>query len=147
MRVLRYLLQAPLREMCPSFRLLPNSLGSPPISPVLGFSSVGSGVGGGVQSRLEPLFPSRQGNPAAQPTVPSGPPFTAPPGFHLTVQLPLFEPGSPGSGLKLGFRAVGTGAQQSWRFYLLPARERQPGTQPPSSPAPSSPRESLVSVP
>nr|KAF6318624.1 hypothetical protein mPipKuh1_008624 [Pipistrellus kuhlii] len=103
----------------------------------LGFSSVGSGVGGGVQSSLEPLSPSRQGNPAAQPTIPSlramcappGPPFTTPPGFRLTAQLPLDEPESPRSGLELGFRAVGTGAQHSQSFYLPPARERQPGTQ------------------
>nr|KAF6338249.1 hypothetical protein mPipKuh1_007971 [Pipistrellus kuhlii] len=116
------------------------------MSPVLGFSSVGSGVGGGVQSSVDPPSPSLQGNPAAQSTVPSlramcalpGPPFTAPPGFHLTAQLPLFEPGSPGSGLELGFRAVRTGAQHSQSFYLLPAREHQPGTQPPSFPAPSS---------
>nr|KAF6374335.1 hypothetical protein mPipKuh1_009554 [Pipistrellus kuhlii] len=125
------------------------------MSPVLGFSSVGSGVGGGVQSSLEPLSPSHQGSPGAQPTVPSlcsmckppGPPFATPPGFCLTAQLPLCEPGSPASGLELGFRAVGTGAQHSRSFYLLPARERQPGTQPPSSPAPSSLRKPSVAVP
>nr|KAF6269179.1 hypothetical protein mPipKuh1_008118 [Pipistrellus kuhlii] len=125
------------------------------MSPELGFSSVGSGVGGGIQSSLEPQSPSHQGNPAAQPAVPSlcsmcappGPPFTTPLGFCLIAQLPLYEPGSPGSSLELGFRAVGTGAQHSWSFYLLPARERQPGTQPPSSPAPSSPHTPRLSVP
>nr|KAF6358481.1 hypothetical protein mPipKuh1_010308 [Pipistrellus kuhlii] len=98
------------------------------MSPVLGFSSVGSGVGGGVQNRLEPQSPSGQGNPAAQPTIPSlhamcappGPPFTASLGFHLTAQLPLCEPGSPGSGLELGFRAVRTGAQHSRSFISFP---------------------------
>nr|KAF6343097.1 hypothetical protein mPipKuh1_010804 [Pipistrellus kuhlii] len=114
------------------------------MSPVLGFSSVGSGVGGGVQSSLEPRSPSRQGNPAAQPTVPSlraecappGPPFAASPGFRLTARLPMAEPESPGSGPEPGFRAVGGPAQSE--FYLLSARERPPGTRPPSSPAPSS---------
>nr|KAF6313937.1 hypothetical protein mPipKuh1_008790 [Pipistrellus kuhlii] len=122
------------------------------MSPELGFSSVGSGVGGGVQSSLEPLSPSRQGNPSAQPTVPSlcemctppGPPFATPPGFCLTAQLPMDEPGSPGSGLELGFRAFGTGAQHSQSFYLLSARECQPGSQPPSSPAPSSPQAAYL---
>nr|KAF6313932.1 hypothetical protein mPipKuh1_008785 [Pipistrellus kuhlii] len=107
------------------------------MSPVLGFSSVGSGVGGGVQSSL--LSPSRQGNSATQPTVPSlctmcappGPPFAASPGFHLTAQLPLDEPGSPGPGLELGFSAGGSGVHHSRSFYLLPTRECHPGTQPP----------------
>nr|KAF6346898.1 hypothetical protein mPipKuh1_010633 [Pipistrellus kuhlii] len=123
------------------------------MSPVLGFSSVGSGVGGGIQSSLEPQSPSRQGNPAAQPTVPSlcpvcappEPPFATSPGFRLTARLPMAEPESPGSGLKLGIRAVGGPAQSE--FYLLSARERPPGTRPPSSPAPSSLREPRVSVP
>nr|KAF6366511.1 hypothetical protein mPipKuh1_009913 [Pipistrellus kuhlii] len=115
------------------------------MSPVLGFSPVGSGVGGGVQSSLEPQSPSRQGNPPAQPTVPSlhavcappGPPFSSPQGSASQSRLPLDEPESPGSGLELGFRAVRGPAQSE--FYLLSARERPPGTPPPSSLAPSSP--------
>nr|KAF6363089.1 hypothetical protein mPipKuh1_010086 [Pipistrellus kuhlii] len=114
------------------------------MSPVLGFSSFGSGIGGGVQSSLEPQSPSRQGDPAAQPTVPSlrsvraaaGTSFRLSPGFRLTARLPMAEPESLGSGLELGFRAVGGPAQSE--FYLLSARERPPGTRPPSSPAPSS---------
>nr|KAF6280168.1 hypothetical protein mPipKuh1_010232 [Pipistrellus kuhlii] len=98
------------------------------MSPVLGFSSVGSGIGGGVQSSLKPLSSSRQGNPAAQPASPSlravcappGPPFAASPESRLTARLPMDEPGSSGSGLELGFRAVGAGPSTVGAFLSFP---------------------------
>nr|KAF6353592.1 hypothetical protein mPipKuh1_010505 [Pipistrellus kuhlii] len=98
------------------------------MSLVLGFSSVGSGIGGGVQSSLEPLSPSRQGNSEAQPAGPSlhavcappGPPFAASPESRLTARVPMDEPGSLGSGLELGFRAVGAGPSTVRAFLSFP---------------------------
>nr|KAF6301329.1 hypothetical protein mPipKuh1_009336 [Pipistrellus kuhlii] len=120
------------------------------MSPVLGFSSVGSGVGGGVQSSLEPQSPSPSGQYRGTADRPfsvrsvraSGTSFRLSPGFRLTARLPMAEPESPGSGLKLEIRAVGGPAQSE--FCLLSARERPPGTRPPSSPAPSSPRAACL---
>nr|KAF6268460.1 hypothetical protein mPipKuh1_008224 [Pipistrellus kuhlii] len=147
MRVLQCsLLPAPLRERCPRFSPAAKQSMLSPNEPGIGvqFSWKWSWRWRSEQSGAPVSFPSGQSRGtadrpfSARSVRASGTSFRLSPGFRLTARLPMAEPESPGSGLKLGIRAVGGPAQSE--FYLLSARERPPGTRPPSSPAPSSPR-------
>nr|KAF6343100.1 hypothetical protein mPipKuh1_010807 [Pipistrellus kuhlii] len=91
MRVLQCSLLAPLRERCPRFLPAAKQSMLSPNEPGIGvqFSWKWSWRWHSEQTGAQ--SPSRQGNPAAQPTVPSlravctppGPPFAAPLGFAL----------------------------------------------------------------
>nr|KAF6382557.1 hypothetical protein mPipKuh1_008919 [Pipistrellus kuhlii] len=144
MRVLQCSLLAPLRERCPRFSPAAKQSMLSHNEPGIGvqFSWKWSWRWRSEQSGAPVSFPSGQSHGTADRPFSvhsvraSGTSFCLSLGFCLTAQLRTAEPESPGSGLKLGFRAVGDPAQSE--FYLLTAWERPPGTRPPSSPAPSS---------
>nr|KAF6338213.1 hypothetical protein mPipKuh1_007939 [Pipistrellus kuhlii] len=145
MRVLQCSLLAPLRERCPRFSPAAKQSMLSPNEPGTGvqFSWKWSWRWRSEQSGAPVSFPSGQSRGTADRPfsvrsvrAAAGTSFHCSPGFCLTARLPMAEPESPGSGLKLGIRAVGGPAQSE--FYLLSARERPPGTRPPSSPALSS---------
>nr|KAF6392612.1 hypothetical protein mPipKuh1_007801 [Pipistrellus kuhlii] len=138
MRVRQCSLPGPLRERCPRFSPAAKQSMLSPNEPRIGVQFSWKWSWRWCSEHLEPQSPSGQGHPfSARNVSTAGTSFRHFPGVPPYSRLPMAEPESPGSGLKLGIRVVGGPAQSE--FYLLSVRERPPGTRPPSSPAPSSP--------